>query len=632
MLQNIRDNAQSTMAKVIVGLIVITFAIFGVDSIIGGLSGEPEVAKVNGESITEREFSREVELKRRQILNQMGEDADPSLLNDEILNKAVLDQLIQERVILQTADELDFGVSEQALVQQIRATPQFQANGAFDNDVFLNAIRNIGMTTSGFKDYLRKQIQVAQLRNGVGLSSFITPSQIQMILEMDREVRDVDVATISVMNLAVPEIGEAESEEFFKENRAKFKTEEMVEVQYLLVDKATLESSVEVTDDSVTALYEQEKESLVPPEERQVAHILFEVAGDVSEEDATNKALQVLQELSSGGDFGELAKKYSSDIGSRDSGGDLGMAPKGTYAKAFEETVDKLSVGEVSKPVRTEFGVHVIKLLNKTESAVPPLEQVRAMLVKRIQEKAVNERYVELNQKLADLSYESPDLVEPADVLGLTIQSGTVLRRGGKGILSSPKVIQVAFSDELVKEQMNSSPIEVNAEQTLVLHAKAHHTVREKSLDEARAEVVALMQKQEQENRARLELLSLVERIKKGETWEDLQAEYSSRTEVVFSQFKGARRGDPRLEQFVSDKVFKLAAPREGSPVVDIVSNAEADRLSLISLRSVSQSETNALSESQMAMFKNAIAGQIGGEQFQVLVSQLINQAEIERL
>ena len=351
----------------------------------------------------------------------------------------------------------------------------------------------------------------------------------------------------------------------------------------------------------------------------------------MSEEDATNKALQVLQELSSGGDFGELAKKYSSDIGSRDSGGDLGMAPKGTYAKAFEETVDKLSVGEVSKPVRTEFGVHVIKLLNKTESAVPPLEQVRAMLVKRIQEKAVNERYVELNQKLADLSYESPDLVEPADVLGLTIQSGTVLRRGVRAFFR-PQSDSSGFSDELVKEQMNSSPIEVNAEQTLVLHAKAHHTVREKSLDEARAEVVALMQKQEQENRARLELLSLVERIKKGETWEDLQAEYSSRTEVVFRNSKVRAEGDPRLEQFVSDKVFKLAAPREGSPVVDIVSNAEADRLSLISLRSVSQSETNALSESQMAMFKNAIAGQIGGEQFQVLVSQLINQAEIERL
>ncbi len=631
MLQNIRDNAQSTMAKIIVGFIVVTFSIFGVDSIIGGLSGEPEVATVNGEEITEREFLREVELKRRQIINQMGDKVDPSLIDDDVLNKAVLDQLIEQKLVLQALEAMSFDISEPALVQQIRMTPQFHSDGQFDNEVFLSAIRNIGMTTNGFKDFLKKQIQIAQIRNGVALSSFVTDSEVSLLMDIDSEKRSIDLVTIGLENMSQPAISDEEIEAYYQSNRAKLTTDEMVEVSYVLVDKNKIAESITVSEEELVAAYEAEKNSFVRPEERQVAHILIELSDELNETAAVALATELGTKINAGGDFGDLAKEYSKDIGSAESGGDLGMAPRGTYAEEFELAVDKLAVGDVSGPVVTEFGVHLIKLIAKSEPKTPELMEVRDNLMAGLKVKKATDQYIELNQRLADLSYESPDLVEPSEVLGLTIEKGTVHRDQGEGVLGSAKVQKVAFSDDVLKEQLNSQPIELSQDQTIVLRATKYSPVREKTVVEAREDIIDALVVSKKKTLAEQSLMAVADKLKSGVTLADLDIEQAEHAMTVKTLDKLAR-SDNRASREVLENVFKLKRPEGNSSTYAIIEGKNDAEVSLVVLRSAAQDDGYNLNDEQKSMFKQAIAGQSGGGEYRALLDDLQDRAEIERL
>ncbi|MCO4757287.1 MAG: SurA N-terminal domain-containing protein, partial [Oceanospirillaceae bacterium] len=257
MLQSIRNNSQGIIAKVIVGLIAVTFALFGVESLVSLTSGSNAPATVNGEEVSERQLLQGVELQRRQLLNQMGENADPTLLDDNVISKMVLDGLIEQAVLTQAAGAQEMVFSDRMIDQMLVSTPSFQVDGKFDRVQFESVLRNAGLSPLMYRDLVRKEKVVEQLRTGYLLSSFSLDSDLTRVVKLDQQTRDLSYFELDVDKVqAGIQIDEQDAKQYFDDNRASYKTEEQVIVEYLLLDKVKMLDEVKVDDDEIQQKYQ----------------------------------------------------------------------------------------------------------------------------------------------------------------------------------------------------------------------------------------------------------------------------------------------------------------------------------------------------------------------------------------
>ncbi len=258
MLQSIRDNSQSIVAKIIVGLIIVTFALFGVESLIGLASGSKAPASVNGEDIGEQELFRAVELQRRQIRSQMGENADPASLDDNMIRSMVLENLVEQSVLVQSAREQGMAVSPQMIDRSIVTTPEFQLDGSFDRSQFEAVLRSVGLTPLTYRDYLRKETLIQQERSGYSLSAFVTDSQLEALMKLDRQTRDLSYFELPAAAIrAGVEVSRDEVAQRYDGQKSLYRTEEQVKIEYVMLDKSELAGDIEVTDAELQSQYQQ---------------------------------------------------------------------------------------------------------------------------------------------------------------------------------------------------------------------------------------------------------------------------------------------------------------------------------------------------------------------------------------
>ena len=477
MLQDIRKNSQGTVAKLIVGLIVVVFALFGVESIVGGLSGEPEVATVNGKGITESKFARAVEGKRRQILAQMGERADPDLIDEGLLRSSVLEGMITEEILVQDAEEKGLFVADAAVDDYIRGVEQFKIDGVFSNERMQMVLRNAGLTLKAYRDSLKSQFVLNQTRSGLIASAFVLGDERDEVVALDRQQRSFGVATVFKRDyLDAVTVSDEEISVYYEKNKDSYQKPKSVDVSYIELNKSDLGKSLEVDEAEVQSLYDTERAEFVGEEERVAAHILIKIDENSTDEQALTKIKEIEVRIKSGEEFSVLAKELSEDEGSSQNGGDLGRSGKGVYVSDFEDALFALNVGQISAPVKTEFGYHLIKLAGIEANEFPAFDEMRAGLEERLRQEAIDQLYVEKSEMLADISYSSPDLAESSDELSLDIQQLAGVSLDTKNALfSNAKVRKVLFSDDLVVGQNNSELIEVGDGQSLVFRVDAYN-------------------------------------------------------------------------------------------------------------------------------------------------------------
>jgi len=411
MLQDIRENSQGTIAKIIIGLLIVSLSIWGMDAIIGGFSGEPEVATVNGEDITEREFMRVVQLESQRRLSRM-ERPDQSLLNEDQIRRDVLESLIQQKVLTQDATEQGLALSDTDIDALITQMPQFQVDGTFSRDRFLAGVRNMGMGVTEFRETMRRQYVINQIRTGVAQSGLAASENAAHLLAIQNQTRDFRIATIpeSAVSGQV-NVTEEEVADYYEENAEDFQQPEQVNARYIVLSLEALAETIQITDQELQAYYE-ERASDLAREERKASHILIEDGADA---EAT---LQTIQErLAAGEAFSDLAEEYSVDTISAEQGGDLGYAGRGVYDPAFEEALFALEDGEVSEPVSTSFGIHLIKVTDIRKSAVPPLAELKGQLRRDQARSRANEQFAQVRTELADQAYAEDNLEVPAQNL-----------------------------------------------------------------------------------------------------------------------------------------------------------------------------------------------------------------------
>src|SRR5690554_1759270 len=392
MLQNIRDHSTGWISKSIIGLIVVLFAFTGFDAIIGATSNSNNAAKVNGEEITLDALVAAKNLQRRQLAQQFGDDFDVNQIDDKLLTEAALQGLIARKLLVQSADQAGFVYPSSAVDQFILTAQEFQVDGQFNADRFDQVIRQMGYTRLQFRQMIEEEMRTSQLRAGIAGSAFVTAQEAQEFARLERQTRDFTMLVIEP-DIEQASVSEEEVQTYYNENPTQFMTADQVIVEYIELEKSTFFDDVIVEQADLKELYEAEIANL--SEQRRAAHILIEVAGDKNDEQARDTAEQAIARINAGEDFAAIAQELSDDIGSAQDGGDLGFAAAGIYEPEFEDALFALGKEQLSEPVRTQFGWHVIKLLDIRPADIPSFASLEEKLTQNLKAREVEQRFVE---------------------------------------------------------------------------------------------------------------------------------------------------------------------------------------------------------------------------------------------
>ncbi|HLV18253.1 MAG TPA: SurA N-terminal domain-containing protein [Pseudomonas sp.] len=621
MLQNIRDKSQSWISKALVGLIVVLLAFTGFEAIFNNPGNQQTAAKVNGEEISLSELSLAVEMQRRQLVQQFGRDFDTSLIDDGLLRNAALNDLIDRRLLVQAARESDFALSQAALDQIILQTPEFQENGQFSAARFDQVIRQMGYGRLQFRQMLEEEILIGQLQAAIAGSGFVTEQEVRNFMRLDKQTRDFGLYRIKADAAAI-QVGDDELQAYYEQNAARFMTPEQVVIEYVELKKDSFFDQVDVSEDELRARYQTEIANL--GEQRRAAHILIE-SGDVrTDKDARALIDELRQRLANGEDFAELARSASEDTGSAADGGDLGFAAAGVYDPDFEAALFALTKGQVSEPVRTEFGWHLIKLLDTQEADVPSFAALREKIERDLKAEKVEQRFVEAVRELEGLAFEEADLQRPAQELGLRIQTSAPFGRegGNSGVTANRQVIQQAFSAELLDGGANSQALELDAETVVVIRVKEHQQPQRMALDDVREQIRTTLQREAAAQVAQQRGEELLSSLREGKTPAD--------QEHTWEIHEAATRALEGIEPQVLQTLFRMPKPEEAQkPQFAGVALGNGDYV-LLRLTGVSE-PVDTLSESEVQMYQRFLASRAGQEDFSAYRSRLLREADIER-
>jgi len=630
MLQDVRKSMQGTTAKVIVWLIAITFALFGVESIVGGIGGEPEIAEINGEGIAESEFKIALERKRRQVLTQMGDAADASLINDALLSSSVLNGLIQEKILLLDAQEKGLYIPQQMIDQYIRELNDFKTDGEFDNSRMQMTLGSAGFTLQGFRNTLAKQFMLDQNRGGLIASAFVLDQEEAELIAIDRQERSFGSAILKRIDYAEKvEVNSNDVQQYYSENSAIFRKSESVDVAYVVLDKNNLSEEVSVSDEEVNVRYETEIADFIGEEQRRASHILITIDESLDEAAALAKAQSLANDLNQGADFSELAKINSQDESSAVEGGDLGFSGKGVYVSEFEDILFQLGINEISEPVKTEFGYHLIKLVEIQTNEPPSLQEMKESLVAQLKEEKLDVLFVELSQQLADVSYSASDLAEPAEELALDVRTlASVSAETSDPIFSDRRVQKDLFDSELRESGNNSDLIELADGRAIVFRVEGYNEASDLPIDQVAGEIEALLKNQKSAEFAASVGQAFVVRVEAGEqasaVAEDLGLDW-----VEYSQI---RRDNADLLPELVMNVFAMPEPvGEGTKQVAGFDVNDGD-FAIVSLARVESGDAELILPVERRSIARTLGSTYGGADYSSYLVSIENGAEIERL
>ena len=617
MLQDIRENAQGTIAKIVIALLIVSLSIWGMDAIIGGFSGEPEVVTVNGQDITEREFLRLVQLESQRRLTRM-ETPDPSLLQEDQIRRDVLEALIEQEVMIQDASEQGLALTDADIDALITQMPQFQVDGQFNRDRFVASVRNSGMGVAEFRENLRNQYVANQIRAGIVQSALVPDAAVNGLLKIQNQTRDFRTLSIPADSVADRvAVTDEEIQDFYDRNTANFRKPEQVDAAYITLSLNALAEKTEVSDEEIQAYYDQRVQELVG-EERRASHILIE-DGDDSEKTLAD----IQQRLQDGESFAELAEEYSADTLSAKDGGDLGYAGRGVYDQAFEDALFSLNEGELSGPVRTRFGTHLIKLTGVRRSDAPALADIRDQLRSELARDKAEKRFAEVRTKLADSAYAADDLAGPAEELGLEVREAkNITRNGGVAPFDHEGLVRQLFSKDVLEDGFNTELIDVGDSVSVVARVRAHREEEQLPLEQVSDQIRVTLREQKLQQALREKAEEVVEALADGRSPEDL--DLGDWTVFEKQSRNGADAGADILQA-----AFSLARPEaEGQSVYgQVVTSEKAVVIALDGVNEGDVSEEDA-EFGQLARFLAALEGQ---REYSAYQQFLRDHAEIER-
>ncbi len=619
MLQDIRDNSQGVIAKVIVGLIIAIFALFGVESIIGGFVTSPPVAEVNGEEITEAEL----QANTQNLIASLGGNLDA--LDQDLLEQISLNQLIEERVMRQVAAQDSMTISSDRIDRSIIDTPSFQINGVFDPDLAVRTMASQGFSVPLYRETLSQQMLMSQVANAYASSNFVTKAELENLIKLTSQTRDFKYLSVTLGTRTLgTAITDDEIQAYYDANKESFREEESVIVNYVMLDKSVIADEIAVDEETLRAQYEVERGAFEGSAEKRASHILFEVGGQYTEEQAVAAAAAAKQRLDAGEDFAALALELSSDVVSAEDGGDIGYTDGTAFPPELEEALLTLSVNQVSNPVITEFGAHLVKLTEDNENVYPPFEEVSARIERELKSAEVELLYSERLADLSNLAFETADLTAISEQLGLPILSSAEFTRlGGSGVFSNPAVTDAAFSDEVLIDGNNSDVVEVNESQSIVLRVIEFTESSILPREEVEAQISVILRTQMEREAVR----ALGEEIFANLDDEAALSEILAANEIEWVEAASVARNSNSVNRQILEQAFALAEP-EGEPVRTTLTLVNGTFV-VMELTSVTEGTLDALPEGERSTLTSQMISDLGNSDFQAYLGTLKKNADV---
>jgi peptidyl-prolyl cis-trans isomerase D len=451
-------------------LIIPPFALFGIDSYFRDGSSGRTVAKVGDYEIGEQEFTNAVRDRQEQLRNMSGGRIDAALLDSPELRFSVLEGLVRQRVLLDHALRSGMTVSPDQLRSYITQAPVFQEDGKFSLARYEQYLKGRGENVTNFENRVRQEMLLSQLQETYSGSSIVPRTVAERLLRITGQQREVSRAVLSPEKFAASVKLEADAaKKYYESHTDEFRVPEQVRVEYVTLSADSVAPQVHVEPADVQKYYDSNARQFGVAESRQASHILFAVdkaAGDEAKKKARAQAEKIYEEVKKNPSaFAELAKKHSQDPGSAANGGDLGSFSRGSMVKAFDDAVFGMKAGEISPPVESEYGYHVIRVTGITPAQMKTLDQARPEIEKELRKQLVGQRYAQFAETLNNTLFEQADSLKPAAdaVKAAPRTSNWISRSGGAQdpLLNNPKLIQAIFSDDVLVNKRNTEAIEV---------------------------------------------------------------------------------------------------------------------------------------------------------------------------
>ena len=620
-----RAGAQGIFAKVLVALIVFVLAVTGFGAIQLFSGGEPIAATVNGDDITQRVLELETQRERAVQRNRLGDEVSDELLDRLIDPRVVLESLVVKTLTQQFARDLDLSVSEGAVQRRIRES--FAGVEGFDDAMYRNWLAGFGHTPSSYQTDQAERLLQNQVNASLAETSFVTPRELRRNARILGQRRDIAYLLFDVESFAAEvEVGDQEIEEHYGNFLDDYMTPEKFDFEYLEIPRGPLEAEVVIEEAAIELAY-QDEIAAMPEPTRRAAHILLEVNDERSVEDAIAVLSEVGTAIEAGASFEERARAISEDP-SADQGGDLGSIGKDVLPPALETALWSLSPGEVSAPVETEFGVHLIKLVDIDDVDIPSLAERAAAIGNDLRRREADTRFEELLREADELAFEDGDTLGGLEErYGVEVQAlDGVMRSSRTGIFADAAVRQAAFGDEVLVEGFNS-PAVATADAAVVIRLRQRHPPTERPLDEVREEIggrLALERARRQTEDAAFDALT---QLADGST----PAELADATGITWQRADGTARSDQSVPAEIRARAFEMAAPDPGEATSDIAALANGSR-ALVRLSNVVLEDYAATSEADRNALARSLEQLSANQDLDALVRTLRADASISAI
>jgi peptidyl-prolyl cis-trans isomerase D len=562
MLQDIRDRLTGPIIWFIVGIIVIPFAFFGIETFRTG-GGDPTVAKVGDTKIKQSQFQRGYEQRMQQLQGLMGENFRQDLIDQSRFRQSVLSDMVQESLLRQHVRDSGYRASDALVFESLEAIPAFQDNGKFSSETYISRLAAQGYTPARFEQQLRDAIVVDQMREGILGSAFTPPAGAAQNYRLDQQQRWLAYATFEVSRyLPQVQVSDQQVQERYEQQKARFQAPERLRVAYIELALDQLPAAPAPEPEVLKVIYEADKAArFTTVEERHARHIQVNFGAD--KDQAKQRIEAIADKLAKGADFAALAATESDDTGSKKKGGDLGWIRRGRLEK-FEKALFALGKGEVSAPVETELGWHLIKLEDVHEARTRAFEDedVQAELLAVYRARDAEHRFQELSEKIEQTAFESPNSLEPvAQASGLPVRTSEwFTRTEGAGIAAQAAVREAAFSDDVLKTGENSRPVQAGDKHLVVLRKQEYEAPRQKALEEVADAIREALKAEGARAKADADAEEALTAMAAGRPLEQVVTQ----KKAVLKAPGLVRRATPDIDRKVLEALFALPRPAAG--------------------------------------------------------------------
>ena len=619
MLTQIREKFAGGVAIVILGAIAVSFIFFGTNVDFSG--GNIYAAKVDGSEIS----VNELELDYRARL-----DANPQLANLPAefrvqLRQNILDALIRERLVDLYLEDAGYQVSESFLDESIQRIPEFQLDGVFDLDTAESLLMQNGYTVQGFRAAQRRQLRLSQLQRAIGGTSLVTPAEYRRYLNLIAEQRLVSVATFDLASAADEvTVTEEQVTTFYADNESLYLLPESATIEYIELNRSALAESVSISEEALNEYYLDSQSRYLQDEQRRASHIL--ILFDDDEAAAEMSARALLARLEAGEPFADLAKTNSMDGGTAAQGGDLGSLTRSQLPGELGAEIFSMQLGEISGPVRSEFGFHIVRLDDILLPGPLPLDQVRGELLTELRERETEGAFRDLVRTASDALFDNPDMQAIAAATGLEVQRAEGIERSNAGPFGNNQAaIDAIFADSVLNGGGISELVEIDANRAAIFKVVAHAPASRQPLDEVRDQIIATLRNQEAarivENRAS----QLLQALESGQEF----ATAAAAANAVATAPTLLERQGTELDRTVMAAIFSAPKPAQDSPVRGQVAN-EAGGYTVYSLEAVIPGRPESIPQADRFAGKEQLAQQAGGSDYLAFVQSLVERADID--